>query len=265
MVRIFLSYASEDIEYAQRIYSILNSLPEVDVWFDKESLLPGQKWDVEIKKAILSCRYFLVLLSSASTQKIGYSQREIHEAIKVLEDYPGEDIYLIPARLDDCTPRFEQLRALHYVDFFPSFESGLGCIVKLLKQHQCSEAKSISATHLRFCTHIAQFVPYQKLFYFLTVTNLEQFPIEVTHAWYDGLDAHIPIQPESRRLPKRLAGNEIWETWISVDNIPEQHRQYAFDYFRIRLSSGDVYLSVKDEAVPPYGTVPGGGIYMSDL
>ncbi len=39
--KIFLSYAHIDLGFAKRIYSDLKRYG-LDIWFDKESLLPGQ-------------------------------------------------------------------------------------------------------------------------------------------------------------------------------------------------------------------------------
>jgi len=43
MPKIFLSYARIDSDIAKQIYSDLRRY-NVNVWFDKESLFPGQKW-----------------------------------------------------------------------------------------------------------------------------------------------------------------------------------------------------------------------------
>ena len=137
-MKVFLSYAHEDYPYAKRLYDKLSSLPQVDVWFDKETLSPGQKWELEIRKAIRSSRFFLLLLSSRSTGKKGYYQREIREALKIYEEYPDDDIYLVPVRIDDCRPHFEQLEALHYVDLFPDWDTGVEKILKTFQPYLSS-------------------------------------------------------------------------------------------------------------------------------
>ena len=63
--KIFLSYAHEDIAMANKIYKDLKRFG-LDIWFDNENLLPGQKWNVAIEKAIKNSTYYLVLLSSHS-------------------------------------------------------------------------------------------------------------------------------------------------------------------------------------------------------
>ena len=131
ILKIFLSYAHGDYSHARRLYDKLDSIPEVNVWFDKESLSPGQKWELEIRKEISSSRFFLLLLSNHSTKKKGFYQREIREALKILDEYPDNEIYLVPVRLDNCRPHFEQLNALQYVDLFPDWDAGFQKILKV--------------------------------------------------------------------------------------------------------------------------------------
>ena len=54
---LFLSYAREDVEKAIKFYSDLS--PHSNVWFDKESLKPGMKWEYEVKRAIKKSDFFV--------------------------------------------------------------------------------------------------------------------------------------------------------------------------------------------------------------
>jgi hypothetical protein len=51
--KIFLSYAHIDLGFAKKIYCDLQRYG-LDIWFDKESLLPGQDWENEIKYEVLA-------------------------------------------------------------------------------------------------------------------------------------------------------------------------------------------------------------------
>lgn len=136
MIKVFLSYAHEDFVHAEKLYEVLTAIPSVELWFDKESLLPGQKWEIEIRKAIGDSRFFLLLLSSHSTSKIGFYQKEIRRALEVFEGYPDGEIFLIPVRLDDCKLHMEQLTSIHYVDLFPDWDMGIAKILRVLNSHQ---------------------------------------------------------------------------------------------------------------------------------
>ena len=48
---LFLSYASQDAEAAQRICAALRSVG-VEVWFDQSELRGGDAWDLQIRKQI---------------------------------------------------------------------------------------------------------------------------------------------------------------------------------------------------------------------
>ncbi|MCP4106797.1 MAG: toll/interleukin-1 receptor domain-containing protein [Desulfobacteraceae bacterium] len=61
--KVFISYAREDIEIAERLYSNLKDAG-LEPWMDKEDLLPGQEWDMTITKAIRESRFFVAVLST---------------------------------------------------------------------------------------------------------------------------------------------------------------------------------------------------------
>ena len=96
----FLSYAHEDVAPAQRLYDSLTPCG-IRIWFDRESLQPGERWESAIRRGIRSSRYFLALLSSRSVSKKGFVQKEIREGLEVLLEYSDDEIYLIPLRIDE--------------------------------------------------------------------------------------------------------------------------------------------------------------------
>jgi len=128
-LKIFLNYAKEDIDYAKRIYNYLNE-NGIDVWLDEFSLMPGQKWKTEIKKAIKESQYFLALLSSKSVTKQGYVQKELKEALEMLDEMPESQIFILPIRIDVCEPSHHAINELHWVDLFPSWNDGIQKVVK---------------------------------------------------------------------------------------------------------------------------------------
>lgn len=128
----FISYAHEDIEAARRLTNDLKR-SGLKVWLDKESLLPGQKWEIALRAAIKDSRYFVPLISSTSVKKKGYVQRELKLALDTLEEFPESQTYIIPARLDDCEPSHHRLKELHWVDMFPNWNDGLNKILLSVK------------------------------------------------------------------------------------------------------------------------------------
>jgi hypothetical protein len=67
----------------------------------------------------------VLLLSKAQVQKRGYVQSEIRLALRVLDEFPDNHVFLLPLRLDDCHPANDRLSEFHWVDLFPSWEEGL--------------------------------------------------------------------------------------------------------------------------------------------
>ncbi|WP_250286727.1 toll/interleukin-1 receptor domain-containing protein [Frankia sp. CiP1_Cm_nod2] len=114
--KIFLCHASQDKPRVRDLYKRLHD-DGLDAWLDAEDLLPGQEWDLEIRRAIRASRSVLVCLSSASTDKRGYVQKEIKYALDVADEQPEGAIYLIPVRLEPCEIP-DRLRKWHWVNLF---------------------------------------------------------------------------------------------------------------------------------------------------
>ncbi|MBD1365385.1 TIR domain-containing protein [Mucilaginibacter sp. ZT4R22] len=99
--KVFISYAKEDIRFANELYDHLNT-KKYDPWLDKNKLLPGDNWDVAIKNALREADFIILLLSSRSVSKRGYVQREYKLALQHWEAKLESDIYIIPVLIDDC-------------------------------------------------------------------------------------------------------------------------------------------------------------------
>ena len=117
---IFLSHASQDkplvIELCERLRA-----DGFDPWLDKERLLPGMNWDLEIEKALRASDAILLCFSGLSVEKEGYIQREYKRAMRYQEEKPDGTIYVIPVRLDKCDlPYF--IREIQFVDFPDDYE-----------------------------------------------------------------------------------------------------------------------------------------------
>jgi len=115
-VRIFISYAREDAERVKLLYQRLMDTG-FQPWLDREHILPGQQWEQAIKSALKQSDFVLVCLSATSINKRGFLRREIQQALEQSQDMLPDDVYLIPARLDDCNVP-DILMHLQWVDLF---------------------------------------------------------------------------------------------------------------------------------------------------
>jgi len=134
-MNIFISYAEQDRDTARRLYDDLRN-DGIKLWFDEEELLPGQDWKLIIADVIRKSRYFIALLSSKSLTTRGFVQKEMKIALEVLDEFPVNDIFIIPVRIDDCKPMDEKLLRLHTADLFPSYEKGLAKILRTLQSEK---------------------------------------------------------------------------------------------------------------------------------
>jgi hypothetical protein len=120
---VFLSYASEDAEAAQRICEALRSAG-IDVWFDQSELRGGDAWDRQIRKQIHDCALFVPVISAHSdARQEGYFRREWRLAVERAGDMAEDVAFLVPVVIDstkDATARvpdrFREVQWSHVPD-----------------------------------------------------------------------------------------------------------------------------------------------------
>jgi formylglycine-generating enzyme required for sulfatase activity len=137
--KIFISYSRKDSEIAERVYKDLQN-EGFAPWLDKESLLPGQNWKMMISKEMKESSFFLALLSSDSLGKRGYVNKELRFALDILDEFPLDEIYLIPVYIDHCEPLDERLRDIHGIHLYESYERGVKKLIHALNHYTKSRA-----------------------------------------------------------------------------------------------------------------------------
>ena len=130
--RIFIAYAAEDGEYADRLYAAFEA-HGFSPWLDRRKLLPGQNWPRRIEDAITNCDFFIACFSARSVNKRGGFQMEIRLAIDCASRIPLDDVFLIPVRLDDCRVPMRIQRETQYVDLFPDWDEGFARILRIIE------------------------------------------------------------------------------------------------------------------------------------
>jgi len=131
-IKVFISYATEDYEMAKRLYDDLKNAG-IEPWLDREDLQSGQGWKTNIRQVIEDCRYFLLLISKNSVSKKGYIQKKQKIALDVLAEFPLNEIYIIPAKIDNTEQIDERVRGLHMADL-SDYEEGFKQIMKVFKR-----------------------------------------------------------------------------------------------------------------------------------
>ena len=121
--KAFVSYARNDHQAAVRLTEELRTAG-ADPWLDTEKLIPGQNWKDAVHRAMEEADFFVALISKESVAKAGYVQKELKDALEILDRLPPSRIYVIPTRLDDSIPAYKILHDIHWVDLFPTWEIG---------------------------------------------------------------------------------------------------------------------------------------------
>ena len=130
--RVFIAYALEDLEAAERLYADLLKRGFAP-WLDRRNLLPGQNWPARISEAIEHADYFIPCFSRCSVGKRGGFQAELRAALECARRVPLDDAFLIPVRLDACRVPARITRETQYIDLFPDWNAGLERAVRAME------------------------------------------------------------------------------------------------------------------------------------
>jgi len=97
---VFLSYASQDAEAAQKICEALRAAG-IEVFLDQSELRGGDAWDRKIRHEIHDCALFIPLVSQHTQERLeGYFRREWKLAIDRTHDMAEQKPFLVPVVVD---------------------------------------------------------------------------------------------------------------------------------------------------------------------
>ncbi len=97
---VFLSYASEDADSAQRMCAALRGAG-IEVWLDQSELRGGDAWDATIRRQIKRCALFIPLISANTRARAeGYFRLEWKLAVDRSHLFASEKAFLLPVVID---------------------------------------------------------------------------------------------------------------------------------------------------------------------
>ena len=97
---VFLSYASQDAQAAQKICEALRAAG-IQVFLDQSELRGGDAWDQKIRHEIHDCALFVPLISAHSNARHeGYFRREWRLAVERTGDMSDRVAFLVPVVID---------------------------------------------------------------------------------------------------------------------------------------------------------------------
>ncbi len=102
---VFLSYASQDAQAAQRICDALRAAG-IEVFLDQSELRGGDAWDQKIRHEIHECSLFIPLVSQHTQERLeGYFRHEWNLAIERTHHMAQQKAFLVPIVVDDTPDR----------------------------------------------------------------------------------------------------------------------------------------------------------------
>ena len=106
---VFLSYASQDAEAAQRICEALRAAG-IEVWFDQSELRGGDAWDQSIRKQIKTCALFIPVISRHTHERReGYFRLEWNLALDRSRLISTTQAFFVPVVIDDTREDDEEV------------------------------------------------------------------------------------------------------------------------------------------------------------
>ncbi len=136
---VFVSYLREDREAIDRLcYDLKQN--KIEVWLDREKILPGERWQIAIRRAIENGAFFVACFSSAHANRdASYMNVELAIAIEQLALRPADRAWFIPVILDGGRVPDrpigggETLRDIQWVDLSLNWQEGVQRILTVLR------------------------------------------------------------------------------------------------------------------------------------
>ncbi len=145
MKHVFISYVSEDLEAVENLCKTLRSRG-VEVWLDRDDIMPGEHWETAIRRAIADGAFFFACFSDHyHARERTYMNTELSIAVDEAKQRSGDRAWFIPVRLTQCEipdrpiGGGETLRALQWVDLFSDWNTGLDRILHAIGVSALSE------------------------------------------------------------------------------------------------------------------------------
>jgi TolB-like protein/Tfp pilus assembly protein PilF len=191
---VFLSYASQDAEAAQKICDALHAAG-IEVWFDKSELRGGDAWDQRIRRQIKDCALFIPVISTSTEARTeGYFRLEWRLAEQRSHLMAKSRVFFVPVCIDgtreDASDVPEPFLHVQWTRL-PGGEvsaSFLEHIARLVSRDRSEPARAASATATAGHSRVLPQIP-QKSVAVLPLANLS--PDKDNEYFTDGLTEEI--------------------------------------------------------------------------
>ena len=138
MPNVFISYVRNNSDQVDKLAAELRR-HGVNVWLDRDDILPGADWKYAIRQAIRDGDYFIACFSAEYVARpLTYMNTEIGLAVEMLQQMPTGRIWFIPVLLSECQVPDrnigggETLRSLQWEPLHRDWDRGVHRILKAM-------------------------------------------------------------------------------------------------------------------------------------
>jgi hypothetical protein len=135
----FISYVRDNSDIVDHLAADLRRLG-IEVWLDRNNIMPGQRWKAAIRKAIQQGAFFIACYSrELSARPETYMHGELRLAIDRLRNMPNDRTWFIPVFLNKTEipsheiSDHETLRDLNTVALYEDWNAGLNAILRAMR------------------------------------------------------------------------------------------------------------------------------------
>lgn len=137
-LHVFISYVREDRPAVEELCTELRQ-NGIAVWLDREEIRPGERWKIEIRRAIEGGTFFIACFSKAYVDRDkSYMNEELTIAIDQLRLRPSNRAWFIPVILEGgIVPNRaigggETLRDIQWIDLTEDWDNGVRRILNVI-------------------------------------------------------------------------------------------------------------------------------------
>jgi hypothetical protein len=206
--KVFLSYATEDSQFALWLYRKL-TIYGYDIWIDHESLRKGSSFTTEFPKVISEQAIkFLAVMSHHSKEKDN-PLKERHIANETKKKI-GDSYFIIPLKITKDPATDFITCNLNWIDFTPYWAKGLADLIKELetsnvpKRNTGLDISELASGEEKFL------LPHQAEDVYTNLISIEELP----HSVY-----RLPLVESSREIIGTLVGNHVYAFALTPETI----------------------------------------------
>jgi TIR domain len=143
---VFISYVREDSAAVDDIASNLRR-NGIEVWLDRDQIMPGRRWRDAIRHAIGAGAMFVACFSANYLKRErSHMNEELTLAIDELRSRPADRVWFVPVVLSDGSVpdrrigAGETLRDLQWIDFTADWQTAINLLVSIAREATAPKA-----------------------------------------------------------------------------------------------------------------------------